>query len=509
MDSVLLTPIDPDLPGLLRQLHEQLTQSGPVALRAGTLQAIGPQRWITPAALVGAVALGGVELAQLLLAAAAPQAAQAQRVEALRLALSGLLDAPASAEATARWLIDGFGLDDTPEALPDRLRAEFLLAHGPVEQLAQAVQVALRRRRWAPVLTGLERLRAAAPGSFPRNGYGLASVCLHHLGRYEEANRWVEEGVGPEAQRLLAVPPLRTEAELLARWGDRAGTPVVSVLCLSFNHERYIDTAIHSFLAQDCEHPFEIVIHDDASTDRTAARIRAWQQRYPSIIRPILQTENQWSQESRRPFDLALGATRGQFVATCEGDDYWTDPLKLQRQVSLLIAQPELSCSAHNYLVLHEAGAEVRRWSAGARDFRLSRQQLMAVETLVWGLTLVFRKTFSRLPPERSFSAFGDQVLISYLGTFGACAYLDTLVAAVRRVNEFSVWMPLPEAEKARRRVKTWAAMLRMHERLGNAQAAAAMRAKITGAQLDGTLKQALLDESVAACAAVCEEALA
>jgi glycosyltransferase involved in cell wall biosynthesis len=493
MDSVLLTPIDPDLPGLLRQLHEQLSTGGVAALRGDTLQAVGAARSISPAALAGAVAIGGVDLAQVLLAAAAPQAAPAQRVEALRLALSGLLDGPSGAEPTARWLIDGLGLSDAPDALPDRLRAEFLIAHGPAEQLAEAVQVALRQRRWAAALHGLQRLRATATAQFPRQGYGLASVCLHHLGRFEEANAWVHEGLGADAARV-ALPPLRSESELLQRWGARAGTPVVSVLCLTFNHERYVDMVMQGFLSQDCDHPFEIIVHDDASTDRTAERIRAWQQRYPRVIRTLLQTENQMSQDGHRPFNLALAAARGEFIAYCEGDDYWIDARKLQRQVDVLIANPALSCCAHNYQLLHEAGVVVRPWSTGTRDFELSPQQLRGVDMLVWLLTLVFRRRFEVLPPENALSAVGDQFLVSYLGSFGACAYLDSMVGAVRRVNEFSTWMPLPDAEKEVRRVKTWAAILRLHQRLGHADAVAAMQRKIDGARLDAPTRQALLD---------------
>src|SRR5204862_3633855 len=104
----------------------------------------------------------------------------------------------------------------------------------------------------------------------------------------------------------------------------------------TYNHERYIDNAIRGFLSQDCAYPFEILIHDDASTDRTQDVIRHWQQRYPQLIKPVLQTENQKS-KGVRPFELLLAKARGDYVATCEGDDFWVDPAKLQRQVGYLI----------------------------------------------------------------------------------------------------------------------------------------------------------------------------
>ena len=93
-------------------------------------------------------------------------------------------------------------------------------------------------------------------------------------------------------------------------------------------------------------------------------------------------------------------------------------------------------------------------------------------------------------------AAFGDQFLTSYLGTLGRCAYFDTFVGAVRRENEFSSWSPLPEKEKERRRVKTWVAMLRMHERLGNGQAVDDLNTKIHASKLDAPTKAALFEAS-------------
>ena len=138
----------------------------------------------------------------------------------------------------------------------------------------------------------------------------------------------------------------------------------------------------------------------------------------------------------------------------------------------------------------------VRPWSRIGQDIFISQRKLMAAQFLLWMPTLVFRKTFSALPPERSLAAFGDQFLTSYLGTLGRCAYFDTFVGAVRRENEFSTWSPLPEREKERRRVKTWVAMLRMHERLGQHQAIEDLMAKIKASTLDPRLKTSILGDS-------------
>ncbi len=494
-----MTPVGADLPGLLRRLQAALA-SQDAAAAAASLQAIGPERLIQAPTLVGAAALGGVSLAHALMQAHAPAANLEQRTEALRLALAGLIEAGPNApamqgEQIALWLTDSFGLDGDPATLLDRLRVAFLAAHGSIEQLPEVLRQCLSLQQWAPALQALERTRAALGPALPRASYGLAGHCLHHLGRYEEANRWVEEGLGADAL-LLTPPPVRTEVELLRRWGGPGRKPMVSVLCHTYNHERYIDTTIQGFLSQDCGHPFEIVIHDDASTDGTAERIRDWQRRYPTLIRPILQAENQMSRGIMRPFHLAMAQARGDFVALCEGDDYWIDPLKLQRQVSFLIDNPEYSCSVHNYHLLDEATLQVRPWSSVGRDFVVTQEQMRSNQMLLWMLTMVFRNSFVELPPEHELTAFGDQLLVSYLGTQGPCAYLETMLAAVRRVNPYSSWMPLPDAEKERRRVQTWIANETMQRRLGHPQSADELQARVAASSLDPAAKEALYDKA-------------
>ena len=112
--------------------------------------------------------------------------------------------------------------------------------------------------------------------------------------------------------------------------------PMVSVFCTAYNHEAYIRDALEGFVSQQTNFPFEVLIHDDASTDGTANIIREYAQKYPNIIRPVYQTQNQYSQKVPIIKTFLGPIAQGKYIAYCEGDDYWCDPLKLQRQVDFL-----------------------------------------------------------------------------------------------------------------------------------------------------------------------------
>jgi glycosyltransferase involved in cell wall biosynthesis len=123
--------------------------------------------------------------------------------------------------------------------------------------------------------------------------------------------------------------------------------PLVSICCITYNHEEYIRDAIEGFLAQKTTFPLEIIIHDDASTDGTADIVREYEKKYPDIIKPIYQVENQYSKGSMIPDILTFQKAEGKYIAICEGDDYWTDPLKLQKQIEEMERHPECTMSFH------------------------------------------------------------------------------------------------------------------------------------------------------------------
>ncbi len=119
--------------------------------------------------------------------------------------------------------------------------------------------------------------------------------------------------------------------------------PLVSVKCMTYNHGPYIAECLDGFMAQKTNFPFEVLVHDDASTDDTAAVIRRYEKKYPQIIKPIYEKENLYSKEDVSVHTGIDALISGKYLAICEGDDYWCDPYKLQKQVDFLESHPDYS----------------------------------------------------------------------------------------------------------------------------------------------------------------------
>lgn len=125
--------------------------------------------------------------------------------------------------------------------------------------------------------------------------------------------------------------------------------PLVSVCCLTYNHEQYIKQCLDGILMQKTNFPFEVLIHDDASQDGTQRVIKEYEKSNPDIICPFFQTNNQYSLgKGFVGLGIMFTNARGKYIALCEGDDYWTDPMKLQKQVDFLESHPEYSMCFHN-----------------------------------------------------------------------------------------------------------------------------------------------------------------
>lgn len=397
---------------------------------------------------------------------------------------------PEEHAACCPWL-----LEPNPPRSVAELRTAVLVYCSTEKDLPDLIRLAMRTEDWATALHGLSRLEMHLNQSAPPGLFGMKALCLHHLGQYDAANVAVQRGLGSHAHTIEPAP-IFSEQAYLDRWGHWE-VPVISILCPTFNHERYLEYALRGFLSQDTEYPFEILIHDDASTDRTQHIIRDWTVRYPRLIRPILQTENQYSR-GRRGFDILLAEARGRYIACCEGDDYWIRPDKLQHQIDTLEANPSVVCAGHNYYLFNESEPSVRVWEASRNDVIVPPRQLMNVGRLFWLPSLVFRKTFTALPPERFEAPLGDQFLTSFLGTLGPGVYFESFIGAVRRENPFSTWTPLSELEKERRRVRTWLTLVRFHAVRGNETAVEDLVGRVLRSRLEEGEREQLIADALA-----------
>lgn len=126
--------------------------------------------------------------------------------------------------------------------------------------------------------------------------------------------------------------------------------PLVAIHCLVYNHEPYLRDCFEGFVMQQTNFPFVAIVHDDASTDGSAVIIREYEEKYPHIFKPIYEVENQYTKGTLATImDAAIDATGAKYIAMCEGDDYWTDPLKLQKQLDFLEANPIYGTCCHRF----------------------------------------------------------------------------------------------------------------------------------------------------------------
>ena len=154
----------------------------------------------------------------------------------------------------------------------------------------------------------------------------------------------------------------------------------VSIVCVTYNHEKYIQTAIESFLMQKTNFRYEIIIHDDASSDNTPFIIREYQKKYPNIIRPIFQKENQFSHHISVHKNFIIPVIKGEYVALCDGDDYWTDPLKIQMQANILDQFSNIDICTHATEIVYSDSKKKKKLISPSK-----KNRIFSVEDVICG----------------------------------------------------------------------------------------------------------------------------
>lgn len=235
---------------------------------------------------------------------------------------------------------------------------------------------------------------------------------------------------------------LKSQAQIINNWSENYDRPVVSICCITYNHEKYIKESLDSFLMQETDFPFEIVIHDDASTDKTADIIREYEKNYPNLFRPIYQTENQYSKIKAINPKFNFSRAKGKYIALCEGDDYWTDPLKLQKQVNFMDEHAECSACFHPVRTIYVNGDK----DDSIKGPKINGNCIFPSEGIVKSIfirviSMVFRSEIVHdLPEWFSSMPYGDLPLQLICATKGNIGYIGGPPMAVYRRGVPGAW---------------------------------------------------------------------
>ncbi len=209
---------------------------------------------------------------------------------------------------------------------------------------------------------------------------------------------------------------------------------VVSIRCCTYNHEAYIRQCLNGFVMQKTNFRFEAIVHDDASTDGTTDIIREYAKKYPNIIKPIYEAENQYSKRDGSLRRIMDAACTGKYIAYCEGDDYWIDPLKLQKQVDYMEQHPNCTLCGTNGLIL---------WDNGFRSPKYFRNTFSTIELKPKDIighwcfptaSLLFRKEVLDAVPLWTKKIYsGDQTKILVALSLGTVVALGDLTCVYRK----------------------------------------------------------------------------
>ena len=221
---------------------------------------------------------------------------------------------------------------------------------------------------------------------------------------------------------------------------DKKDFLMVTIQCLSYNHSAYIRQCLNGFVMQKTNFHFEVIVHDDASTDETAIIIQEYAEKYPQIIKPIFECENQFFKKDNSLWRIMSTHTHGKYIAMCEGDDYWTDPYKLQKQVDFLESHPDYVMCSHRfnqYIQDKNLLEEEKDLTFQGADYDL--KNLIGGKWLTQTLTVMYRRDALDLQRYESYGMSLDMILFYELLRNGK-GYCFPDVMGVYRLHKGGVW---------------------------------------------------------------------
>lgn len=192
-----------------------------------------------------------------------------------------------------------------------------------------------------------------------------------------------------------------------------AGPPKVSILLITYNHEKYIAQAIESILMQDTEYSYEINVIEDCSTDRTQEIVIQYVEKYPQIVKPFFNKKNIGHKVTQKNFYRGFKTLTGDYLAILEGDDYWTSPHKMQKQIAFLETHPDFAICAHNTIKVYEDGsAEPHRFLYWGPTADQDAQDIMRMRSFFHTTGLIYRNVFRGNPPKQFQSKWSCDIFV-------------------------------------------------------------------------------------------------
>ena len=215
---------------------------------------------------------------------------------------------------------------------------------------------------------------------------------------------------------------------------------LVSVCCAAYNHGKYIRSCLDGFINQKTNFKYEIIVHDDASKDNTASIIQEYADKYPDIIKPIFQKENQYSKGIRITATFIIPKCQGKYIAFCEGDDYWCDENKLQKQVDVLERNPEYVACVHQTKTLDLRRKQENLFVKCNKDGVLATERFFAATIPYQTSSLMYRFELYDKRPSFCFVSkqVGDYPTAVFLTLTGPVYYINETMSVYRKFTEGS-----------------------------------------------------------------------
>lgn len=228
----------------------------------------------------------------------------------------------------------------------------------------------------------------------------------------------------------------------------------VSVFVISYNHKAFLKECLDSILAQKTTFEFEVLVHDDASIDGSQEMINEYSKKHSNLV-AILQAENQYS-KGIKPFSILKSTAKGDYIAWCEGDDFWGDEHKLQKQFDFMEANPEYSLCYHNSNVVDENSSTIRDSKVpDNHKVDYSKKLLQKGKISIPTQTSFFISSFE-LPPYYSNVVNEDIFIFIILGSYGKGKYLSSIMSSSYRVHDGGVWSKVDKVKTYKHLINTY-----------------------------------------------------